>query len=85
LGDSGNSKAIPTLLQVMARGPESTRPLAVDELAKFDPNLVKYYARLARREFSADQQKHLELVMNYNFRQRNYQLGWQQNVTDANQ
>ncbi len=66
LGDSGKSEAVPTLLQIMTRGPESTRTQAVDQLAKFDPNVVKYYARLARKGLPADQAQHLQLVMNYN-------------------
>jgi HEAT repeat protein len=67
LGGSGDSNAIPSLLQIMTRGPESTRALAMDELARFDPNVVKYYARLARKGLPVEQAKHLDLVMNHNF------------------
>lgn len=64
LGASGDSDAIPSLLQIVTRGPESTRSLAVDELSRFDPNVVRYYTRLARKDLSVDQAKHLELVKN---------------------
>lgn len=70
LGNSGDSKAIPSLLQIMTRGPESTRALAVDELSKFDPNIIRYYARLARKDLTIEQARRLDLITNYNFRQR---------------
>ncbi|RTL40120.1 MAG: HEAT repeat domain-containing protein [Candidatus Melainabacteria bacterium] len=70
LGNSGDSKAIPSLLQIMTRGPESTRALAVDELAKFDPNIIRFYARLARKDLTIDQARRLDLITNYNFKQR---------------
>ncbi len=64
LGDSGSSSAVPMLLQVVTRGPESTRAQAVDQLAKFEPNIVRYYVRLAKMNLTAAQAQHLQLVTN---------------------
>ncbi|CAN5142933.1 hypothetical protein BH10CYA1_BH10CYA1_38080 [soil metagenome] len=71
LGNSGKTEAVPTLLQIITRGPESTRTQAIDQLAKFDPSIVKYYARLARKDLPADQAQHLQLVMNHSLSPRN--------------
>ena len=69
IGDSGDAKnSIPTLLQVLTRGPESNRPQVVDELGKFDPNLVKFYARNAKPHMPADQVKLIDDMMKHNFR-----------------
>lgn len=70
LGNSGKSEAVPTLLQIMARGTETTRAQAVDQLAKFDPNIVKYYARLAKKSLPAEQVQHLQLVLDHNLSSR---------------
>lgn len=70
LGNSGKSEAVPTLLQIMTRGSEGARAQAVDQLAKFDPNIVKYYARLAKKSLNAEQQQHLRLVLDHNLSSR---------------
>lgn len=62
LGSSGERTTVPTLLQVLTRGSDATRGQVADHLAKFDPSVVKYYARLAKKTLPADQAKHLDLV-----------------------
>jgi hypothetical protein len=75
LGNSGNPNAsVPPLLDIIAKGPDSTRPLALDALAKFDTNIVKYYARYAKKELTADQAQNLEQITNNKFRNRNLQF-----------
>jgi hypothetical protein len=73
LGNTGSSTAVTPLLESLIKGPEGTRPLTLDALAKFEPNIVKFYARLAKKDLTVDQAHNLELVTNYNFRQRNWQ------------
>jgi hypothetical protein len=75
LGNTGSSTAVTPLLESLTKGPAGTRPVTLDALAKFDPNIVKYYARLAKQSLTHDQAHNLELVTNYNFRQRNWQSG----------
>ncbi len=75
LGNTGSSTAVTPLLESLIKGPEGTRPLTLDALAKFEPNIVKFYARLAKKDLTVDQAHNLELVTNYNFRQGNWQSG----------
>ncbi len=80
LGQSGDSKAIPALIQVMSRGQEGNRTLAIDELAKFDPNVVRFYARQARKGLTNAQSRQLDLALKtYSFNRQD-DSGLQQSV-----
>lgn len=70
LGASGDSRSIPPLLQVIVKGSDAARGQALDALAQFDPNIVKYQARLAKLGHSPTSVQNLKYVLDYNLSKR---------------
>jgi HEAT repeat protein len=63
LGLSRSREAIEPLIKASLSGPEETREAATNNLGRFSPNIVKYYARLVRAQIAPGLVSNLKPIM----------------------